>query len=237
MPVDRGLSNINKVLEPGTFVIRDKRTGQQFTLSYAKTRITRLRRRVFAWAKTLNTLDRHKNRTVMLTLTYARVEDWQKNQIREFMLIVRKHLKDGLLAYAWVAELQQRGAVHYHVLLVVRKGSKIPQPDRAGWWPWGLTRTETAKTPFYIAKYTGKEYQKVGPFPKGLRIFAVWLSDDLVSGQEYWYFRLSSLPGWFREVILSLPISRHFGDWKRAPGGGWEYEGRCFESPYELLDR
>jgi hypothetical protein len=148
------------------------------------------------------------------------------------MLKLRKQLRGNLLAYAWVAELQERGAVHYHVILVVNRGTSIPMPDKAGWWTWGSTKIQSANTPFYIAKYTGKEYQKEGPFPKGLRMFAVWVADSVIGEVERWEFRLSSLPAWFREVLRGLPT----GDrWRRAPGGGWEYQGLIYPSPYEYI--
>jgi len=170
----------------------------------------------------------------MLTLTYERGDDWRPNQIRAFMLFVRKKLKGRLHAYAWVAELQRRGAVHYHVLLIVDKGTYIPKPDKGCWWPWGSTRIETAKSPFYIAKYVGKEYQKLGPFPKGMRMFSVWVAEDYITMDDRWFFRLSTLPAWFRQVVLSLP-EVYGSRWSRSPGGGWEYNGVVHPSPYELI--
>lgn len=137
------------------------------------------------------------------------------------------------MAYAWVAETQERGAVHYHVIMVVNRGTHIPMPDKAGWWKWGSTKIQSANSPFYIAKYTGKEYQKEGPFPKGLRMFAVWVSDNLVDDQARWNFRLSSLPAWFREIVQSRPMG---GRWNRPKkGGGWLYEGVLYPSPYEYI--
>lgn len=258
----RGLSNTNKVLEPTApqstldrssslsgrrcavpqekpspevFQIRNKKTGEVFQITKAKARISRLRRRVFAWAKTGQPMQQGEGlRMVMQTLTYRGVDDWKANQIRDYMQVVRKHLGKKLLSYAWVAELQRRGAVHYHVLLVVRKGAKIPHPDKAGWWPWGMTKVQTARTVFYICKYVGKEYQKEGPFPKGLRMFAVWFADGVIEDLQRWFFRLSSLPGWLQEVIRALP-QEYGGKWARAPGGGWVYEGTEYQSPYEFL--
>lgn len=258
----RGLSNTNKVLGPEpapatlqwsdslgdkrasvqpdrhsleVVEIRDKRTGKVFQVSKVKSRLGRLRRRVFAWANTSKPMMQGEGlRMVMQTLTYKGVDDWQPNQIRDYMQTVRKHLGDKLLAYAWVAELQKRGAVHYHVLLVAKKGTRIPYPDKSGWWPWGMTNVRVARTVFYVCRYVGKEYQKQGPFPKGMRMFAVWFASGAVQVMQRWFFRLSSLPGWFQEVIQALP-QEYGGKWARAPGGGWIYEGETYLSPYEFL--
>jgi hypothetical protein len=230
---DRGLSNVNKV--SGGVRVRDLRTGEIFTVDRKKARIARLRRRVFSWVEATRPVTAEGYRMVMQTLTYERVEDWRPGQIREYMLFIRHRLGGRLVAYSWVAELQQRGAVHYHLLLIVKRGTRIPKPDLAGWWPWGLTRVETAKTPYYIAKYAGKEYQKLGPFPKGLRIFAVWISDQVIDMIQKWYFRLSTLPGWFRDIVLQLPAVDPSKKWVRPPGGGWLYMGVFYASPYELV--
>ena len=56
----------------------------------------------------------------MVTLTYAGVDDWRPNHIREFMQAFRKLYKKKLVGYAWVAELQERGAVHYHVMVYLK---------------------------------------------------------------------------------------------------------------------
>lgn len=236
---DRGLSYTNKVLEPlDRFSIRNKLTGEVKTFTKVQGRLSRQRRRVSAWAKAIKPVleDGEKYRRVMITLTYASGDDWRPNQIKIFLQSLRKLLGSRLYAYAWVAELQARGAVHYHVLLVVKKGTKIPEPDTSGMWKWGFSNIQTARTIFYIVKYIGKEHQKVGRFPKGLRIFAVWVADGVIEEMAKWFFRTSSLPGWFRkEVIASID---NWGEkWKRVPGGGWEFTGQVFASPWEYLGK
>jgi hypothetical protein len=232
---DRGLSNINKVVEDG-IEIRDKVTGKVFIISKSQVRISRLRRRVFAWADSIKKEieDVGHYRRVMITLTYERDEDWAANQIRDFMLSMRETLGDGLVAYGWVAELQKRGVVHYHVILIVKRGTRIPKPDKSGLWKWGFSRIETAQTPYYLCTYVGKEYQKIGHFPKGLRMFSVWISKELISDLVRWKFRLSVLPGWFREIIGNL--ENIVGEvWSRSPGGGFGIRGVHYESPFEFL--
>lgn len=113
-------------------------------------------------------------RLVMITLTIARVEDYNPGMMRDYMKKLKQHLGEKLYAFAWVAEMQERGAVHYHLLVCVEKGTRIVAPDKSGMWKWGSSRTETARTAFYICTYIGKERQKdLSRFPKHCRTFAV----------------------------------------------------------------
>lgn len=213
-------------------------TGQIIEFSPRKARLRRVQKRVRSWAEVIQPFIQKvgvTHRMVMITLTYEGVNDWKKNDIREFMLRVRKELGKSLLAYSWVAELQKRGAVHYHVLLLVPKGTKIPKPDEAGWWEKGMSRIETAKSPFYILTYTGKEYQKVGIFPKGLRMFAVWVADGVVSAVTRWFFRLSTLPSWLVEELKG-DLRIVGAKFKRVPGGGWSVAGVVYKSPWEIIE-
>ncbi|MEO5355290.1 MAG: hypothetical protein H7835_19045 [Magnetococcus sp. XQGC-1] len=157
----------------------------------------------------------------MITLTYAPGNDWKPNHIRDFMLKLRKVMKDGLLAYAWVAELQKRGAIHYHILLYCR--GRVPRPDEMGLWLHGMSRVDIAKTPFYILKYTGKEYQKeFAKFPKGIRVFSVWVSDK--AAKEI--LKYSTLPVWCEAVarVDGLAVALMVREARRI-ASGWRYDG------------
>ena len=216
-PLRRGLSLINKV------------TGEMIDTDTHRLRLSRMRRRVKAWADAWGKVyDPNRHRMVMVTLTYKDKDGWRPNHIRDFMRSFRRAIKGKLLAYAWVAELQKRGAVHYHVLLVVARGTKVPLPDK--YWRHGMTRIETAKTPWYIVKYTSKG-DGDGDYPSGLRVFAVWISVHAVPELIRYNFRLSVLPGWLREIVQSVgegfPV--------RRPGGGWLYQGRVFRSPWAVM--
>lgn len=212
-------------------IVRHKITGEAFTVVPQKARIRRCQKRVKAWADVTESL-RGSNRLVMLTLTYREVDDWEPGHIRSFMLDLRSLLKSRLLAYAWVAEMQKRGAVHYHVLLLVKHGTSIPKPDEEGLWVHGSTRIETARSPFYVLTYTGKEYQKTGTYPKHLRMYAVWVSPDILPALTRWLFRVSVLPSWLYARLGEVPAGSNF---KRQPGGGWLLAGQVFQSPYEVL--
>lgn len=211
-------------------------TGQTIEFSSKAARLRRVQRRVKAWAEVIQPyIDNQANyRLVMVTLTYADVDGWKAGHIRSFMLKVKKELGSGLLSYAWVAEMQKRGAVHYHVLLLVKKGTKIEKPDQAGWWPWGMSKIETARSPFYVLTYTGKEYQKMSQYPKGLRVFALWIGDGVVEAVTRWFFRLSALPRWLVEQAKGIEtVGAKF---RRVPGGGWDCNGSFFRSPWEIIE-
>jgi hypothetical protein len=92
-------------------------------------------------------------------------------------------------------ELHRSELPHYHVLLVTGKrlldkeGNSF-HPDTLGLWDRGLTTTVKARSPYYVCKYVGKQYQKdYKKFPSGARQFAVWFrSRELTQ-----VYRLASL--------------------------------------------
>jgi|SRR5579859_6369944 len=209
------------------------RTGEVIELDRAACRLSKLRSRVFAWANAMHHVLQGVNvRKVMITLTYAGVGDWQAGHIRQYMRRIRKRCGPRLLAYAWVAELQERGAVHYHILLVCKRGTFIPMPDKSGMWSHGSSKIETARTVFYIAKYVGKEYQKMGVFPRGLRMWAVWIAKDVIGAGERFIFRLSAYPRWLRDLVRDELIGGCRELPKRVIGGGWMWAGRVVHSPW-----
>jgi hypothetical protein len=183
---------------------------------------------------------------VMMTLTYADADGWQANHIRDFMSLVKRKLKGALYGYSWVCEVQERGAPHYHVLLMCKRGTRIPKPDEAGWWAHGSTKIETARSPHYLVSYTSngknKEYQKRG-LPKGARMYAVWIDQGAVDKDAYFAFRLSAIPGWLQKPLEALHKYVGCGfSWKRVKGGGWRVVGivgmeeYIFYSPWTVVD-
>jgi len=206
--------------------LQNMQTGEIIEFTATEARIGRLRRRVKAWCDSLagELSDQKNNRLVMVTLTYKNVEDWRPNHIRDFLRAMRRGIKDNLVGYAWVAELQQRGAVHYHVLLLVKRRTYIPMPDKVGWWSHGSTKIETARTRYYILKYVSKakfqgEQGDWKDFPKGLRLFAVFVAKHALTGIARWTFRLSAVPRWFANMLIEC---YHGCDYLRLAGGGWE---------------
>lgn len=205
-------------------------TGEIREVDALEARISRLRRRARAWGQA------HPGRGVshiLVTLTYRPGVRWGPRHISAFMTRCRKHLGKRLLGYLWVAELQQRGAVHYHVVLAVQPGSRIPKPDVAGWWPHGMSRVERSRDRSRVVAYARKYLQKAnhtlgqnpGKFPKGLRLFAVvWRKLVPVATHT---LRVLSLPDWLRKLIGQIAPGAYP---KRAPGGGWLYHGILYQS-------
>src|SRR3990172_4707989 len=146
-------------------------------------RIRKMQKRLHAWASlVLKHREEVPCRLVMITLTYRAVDGWRAGHMNEFLRNLKQRLGKKLYAFAWVAELQKRGAVHYHVVLLTMKGARIPKPDKCSLWPHGMSKIETARSPFYLMTYTGKEYQKdLAKYPKGCWLYACsirWGSED-----------------------------------------------------------
>ena len=209
-------------------------------------RIGRCQKRVHSWASVLPGAKRAEQRAyrslkigprlVMLTLTYRDAKAWQANDIRDFMKGLRRELDTNLLAYAWVLEMQQRGAPHYHVLLYVKRGTRILKPDDK-LWEHGSSRIETARSVFYIVTYTGKEYQKSN-LPAGARMFAVQIYADTVDMAEMLVFRMSTAPAWLRGKLEA--VQQDIGNdlhWSRCAGGGWVIRetGERLYSPWRVV--
>lgn len=138
-------------------------------------------------------------RMAMITLTYAKVGEWKPDHMSAFMNHVRMFLsRRGLRArYVWVAELQERGAVHYHCLLFLPRSVKLPKPDKQGWWPHGHTRVEWARKAIgYLTKYCSKLASKTVAFPRGLRICGSGGLDADGRNERAWW----RLPTYVREV-------------------------------------
>jgi hypothetical protein len=153
-------------------------------------------------------------RAAFLTLTYKHIEDWEPRHISECI----KHLRHWCarrqwkLSYEWKAEMQKRGAVHYHMVvwLPIALGLRSLKLDNKGWWPHGLTNFQWArKDPVrYIAKYLSKA--EMQSMPKGIRMHG---RGGLDPGTRAGV-RFAALPRYVRD---------HFGggDVVRASGGGW----------------
>ena len=217
-------------------------SGRVIVLDVRQARLRRMRRRVRTWARYARGL-RRRYWPIGVDLTYAPGRDWEPNDVRTFVRYFRRQA----VAHCWVAELQQRGAVHFHVILVVPRGHRIPKPDLAGLWVKGSTRVKLLKwrkVGGYLADYVRKIEQKEGPFPRGLRLFGVAFQKEAwtVLGEEAsLWFRASALPFWLAtlvEWLQEIPSRRGAGGWwwfrkagvwVRSPwriyvqAGGWTY--------------
>jgi len=166
-----------------------------------RTRLRRLRRSVLTAVRMHEYELRHqKFKPAMLTLTYREVGAWNPRHISELLQRIRVWLRRRgySLRYVWVAELQQRGALHYHALVWLPRGLTLPKPDKQGWWTHGSTRIEWARKPAgYLAKYASKLDSKVGlGFPRGARLFGKGGLEPFGRSVAQWF----NLPQWAREV-------------------------------------
>lgn len=144
-------------------------------------RIARLRRAVWAAGQSLAYLCPDVGGSVcwFVTLTYVGVDDWRPEHISASIRRYRKWCKSAAIdcRYVWVAELQTRGAVHYHVLTWLPSSVSMPHWDLARpkgpWWPHGMTNTQPARAGVgYLMKYLSKlgEFHR---FPKNLRLYGM----------------------------------------------------------------
>jgi len=200
-------------------------------LSTRQMRLRRTRQRIRAFVDLLGDRGQDgdfRGRWAMLTLTYREIGQWRPNHIRAFLKMLRQDAKrKGFLRlpYVWVAELQERGAVHYHILVKVPKGYKCPKPDRS-FWHWGCSSVEWVRKSgkHYLAKYASKLRQKVGDFPRGLRLCgAGGLSH---TARKWWTWLLA--PSYVRHETDPVDCVR------RVPGG-WQSHRGFIPTPWRAM--
>lgn len=150
---------------------------------------------------------------LMVTLTYkARTaEAYSVKDVSAYIELLRKWYKRNHpqvpLRYVWVLEDQQDGTPHYHVIVWVPKGLKLPMPDKTGMWTHGMTRIEKAKHSVgYLAHYAAKLakhnsdiFRASKVLPKGARI---WSRGGLTETQRR-IFRWWRLPSYLRDEYSS----------------------------------
>lgn len=176
-----------------TFQRFERLSSRGLIVDRQKTRLTRMAYGVKTAARLMGeACQRTKRRwkPAMVTLTYADALSWDAGHISAFLKAVRHYLRrrGERLRYVWVAELQTRGAMHYHVLLWLPKGVTLPKPDKRGWWDHGSTRIEWARRAVgYLAKYASKGETEQGDFPKGARISGVGGLDEPGKVEYRWW--------------------------------------------------
>lgn len=166
-----------------------------------------------------------------ITLTYAPGSTWRPKHVAEFLDLARKFTKRAGhdFRYVWVAEMQSRGVVHYHVIAWLPVGFKLPKPDDRGWWPHGCTEIKWARKPAgYLAKYASKGMEPDSPqFPKGIRISGQG-GFDVEARREYRWWRA---PSEAREALGAC------ADIRRITGGRFDaVTGLYWESPWTLVN-
>lgn len=169
-----------------------------------------------------------------VTLTYRGVKDWAPMHIAKALDGFRKWCTGRGLPckYTWVAELQSRGAVHYHLLCWLPQGVSMPHWDRPTktaklgqhrppFWPHGMTNTQVAKAGVgYLMKYLSK-LGELTVFPKGLRLYGVGGLDPQAKTVRQWL----NLPQWAKNAhgvgdlcrVASKLVVKATGEVLRSP--------------------
>jgi hypothetical protein len=189
-------------------------------------RLARLRRSIGFAARAHAVSERGHRSDVpwMVTLTYAGTNgDWSPEHLTRAIDCFRFWCKANGHAcrYVWVAELQARGVIHYHLCCWLPRGVRMPKWDvrlsghrlARRWWPHGMTNRKVARNAVpYLMKYMSKgSAGTLGSFPKGARVYGV-------GGLE---FALRRARRWLGLPAFVQARSDIFGQWERARGGGW----------------
>jgi hypothetical protein len=218
-----------------TIYLRNKETGELQYFKSSERRLRRMRHRISSWAHVSQAFfNRDKNITVLITLTYREGIEWEPEHISGFIKEIRHQLKNYLIGYAWVAEVQRRGVVHYHILVVHKRGKTIDKPDKCGSWPHGMSNIQIARSPGYIIKYQQKQEEEGEKFPDGLRIFGVTISKNFAEKNLILLFRLSTVPMWLQEKVIET-VYRIGEIPKRKKGKGWTIDDQLYRSPWEVM--
>lgn len=198
----------------------------------AQARVTRLRKGLGIAAKQLHNQGARNQRVWMQTLTYAGTNaNWRPEHISRYLDALRRWhygvTGSKTVRYAWVAELQKRGVIHYHVICWLDGHLTPPKGDKAWsskgrdgakhWnppmWPHGMTnRLESTAPVAYLMKYASKiESKNVGTFPHGARIHGAGGLDPSGRSIRRWVLWPAYVQG---NAAVGEP-------WRPAPGGGF----------------
>lgn len=167
-------------------------------------------------------------RAWFVTLTYRPGVEWSAAHIaaaiEKCRAWVRYHTGQKL-RYTWVAELQKRGAVHYHLVIYLPKRLSMPKWDKNQWWPHGMTNTQVAKTGVgYLMKYVSK-FSPFHKFPKGMRLYGIGGLNVEARAIRTWH----NLPQWVKQ-------EHGVGEVKRSLSGFVVRDtGEILESPWVVL--
>ena len=213
----------------GLVKLKTSDTPHTVEIDRERARLNRMRRSLI-WCSELiqSAMGPHGYKPAMLTLTYRDVDGFAPRHVSDLLTRIRNWLvrRGRALHYVWVAELQQRGALHYHVIIWLPRGLTLPKPDKQGWWPHGHTKIEWARNPIgYLLKYASKFDSKHG-LPKGARLHGAGGLDPTGKQIRRWV----NLPTWLKSLA---GVSSQF---VRIKGGGLaEREtGLCLSSPWRV---
>lgn len=185
-----------------------------------------------------------------ITLTYESNDQWEPKQITGFIRKLRDFARynwNGKLRYAWVAENQKRGVIHYHIVCWHPRNISFPKPSetatdkKKGWWPYGRSKIEGVRKGVYtyMSKYMTKS------------------ATDFISYQnragrkvKAHIFGYGGLPQQCKEILTHVMVPQYVKDFFEHPAilpdgtvpwgenirrvkGGWECMGIFLMSCYE----
>lgn len=188
----------------------------------------------------------------LVTLTYESVEtSWKKDgAVRKFANDLRTWAKRqgvDILAYFWSGEVQKRGALHYHILIL--GAPYISKEQLRAWWSHGFVDIRAVRDYVGAFKYLGKYLWKWGHLasdPDDLPDW--WFYFSIYSKRRYgfsrWFTRppVERVPPWLKELLTSGGLIDRLHHARRADGGGWsvgivgEFEERFYPSPYRVVE-
>ena len=179
--------------------------------SLTERRLAKLRKNVFLAGWLLNFEPQIRQQCVMVTLTYRGVDDWNKKHISKALDAYRKWCSRHSIVcqYVWVAELQKRGAVHYHIACWLPKRLTMPKWDKQGWWQHGMTNNSKAKKSGGCA-YLMKYMSKIGgfhEFPKGCRLHGSGGFTKQARQVKQW----CNFPVWLKAAVGVGEVCTKFG--------------------------
>ena len=165
----------------------NKFTREYVTVDLFEKRLSMMRRRLYTWCNVMTVYCTKNNfDKLMLGFTYKPGCHYEPGHMRSYLKKIKQMLGEDLKAFAWVAELQARGEVHYHLMLVVSKGVKVPLPDKSGMWGFGSSNVQRARTFYYLVSYIGKEYQKdLSKYPKHCRLYGASIRFDKAASELF----------------------------------------------------
>lgn len=219
---------------PGLVIFKTSDTPdlEPIEIDQVACRLKRMRRSVTVAARLFAlAVGPRQFKPAMLTLTYRDVDGFKPLHVSELLKRIRNWLarRGHTMRYVWVAELQMRGALHYHVLLWLPRGLTLPKPDKQGWWPHGSTRIEWARNAIgYLCKYVSK-FDGMAQLPKGARLHGAGGFDADAKSIRRWF----NLPSWLQCLA---GVQRRF---VRIKGVGLVdgSTGVCMPSPWRVSIR
>ena len=183
-----------------------------------------------------NNRSKGKYLPIFITLTYENGDSWDSKDISKLIKRYKKHFTSGGkkalmpisdFRYVWVAELQKRGVIHYHIVMWLPRFMKLSglKPDDLGWWNHGFTNVVAVKKSVfaYLSKYMSKGsvkgFDEDGnevwhTFPKGARIYG---SGGLSALQRV-KIAYTLLPRWVQSIFIDdeSKIKRVKGGFKQG---------------------